>query len=208
MYRTIDRHLCRRILTPLVDGTALFSPLGRPICPFSSSEFISFSFFFPTLPVYFSLNDILVKNSECLSLTTTLFWQDRLAKLEALLTKKGMVKLLQELSSIGIPFDAQTTNNVRRDWRWMHKHGNIVHHTGFPVKARSCTGWINKWKRQGCCIAQIASWPWCYISTTSLRIGLQAAKEIQKLTAENRKLQYRITHLIRAAKDADAKLTT
>ncbi|XP_042399957.1 uncharacterized protein LOC121989782 [Zingiber officinale] len=36
----------------------------------------------------------------------------------------------------------------------------------------------------------------------------KAAKEIQKLTAENRKLQYRITHLISAVKDADAKLTT
>ncbi|XP_074586315.1 uncharacterized protein LOC141842002 [Curcuma longa] len=36
----------------------------------------------------------------------------------------------------------------------------------------------------------------------------KAAKEIQKLTAENRKLQYRIAHLVRAVKDADAKLTT
>ncbi|XP_008796176.1 uncharacterized protein LOC103711707 [Phoenix dactylifera] len=34
----------------------------------------------------------------------------------------------------------------------------------------------------------------------------KASKEIQKLAAENLKLQYRITHLVRALKEADAKL--
>ncbi|KAG1371179.1 hypothetical protein COCNU_16G002730 [Cocos nucifera] len=34
----------------------------------------------------------------------------------------------------------------------------------------------------------------------------KASKEIQKLAAENLKLQYRITHLVRALKEADSKL--
>nr|CAD1828371.1 unnamed protein product [Ananas comosus var. bracteatus] len=34
----------------------------------------------------------------------------------------------------------------------------------------------------------------------------KASKEIQKLTAENMKLQYRISHLIRALNEADSKL--
>ncbi|CAL9080819.1 unnamed protein product [Musa acuminata var. zebrina] len=36
----------------------------------------------------------------------------------------------------------------------------------------------------------------------------KASKEIQKLAAENLKLQYRITHLARALKEADSKLAT
>ncbi|XP_010938671.1 uncharacterized protein [Elaeis guineensis] len=34
----------------------------------------------------------------------------------------------------------------------------------------------------------------------------KASKEIQKLATENIKLQYRITHLVRALKEADSKL--
>ncbi|XP_010269673.1 PREDICTED: uncharacterized protein LOC104606267 isoform X1 [Nelumbo nucifera] len=34
----------------------------------------------------------------------------------------------------------------------------------------------------------------------------KAAKEMQKLTAENAKLQYRITHLVRSLREADCKL--
>ncbi|KAK9289769.1 hypothetical protein L1049_007928 [Liquidambar formosana] len=34
----------------------------------------------------------------------------------------------------------------------------------------------------------------------------KAMKEIQKLAAENAKLQYRITHLVQALKEADCKL--
>ncbi|KAF3326205.1 hypothetical protein FCM35_KLT09285 [Carex littledalei] len=34
----------------------------------------------------------------------------------------------------------------------------------------------------------------------------KASKEIQKLTAENQKLKYRIAHLIRALNEADSKL--
>jgi hypothetical protein len=35
---------------------------------------------------------------------------------------------------------------------------------------------------------------------------MQASKEMQKLTAENEKLKYRITHLICALNEADLKL--
>lgn len=35
--------------------------------------------------------------------------------------------------------------------------------------------------------------------------NMQASKEIQKLTAENEKLKYRIAHLIRALNEADSK---
>ncbi|KAJ4755806.1 threonine-tRNA ligase 2 [Rhynchospora pubera] len=34
----------------------------------------------------------------------------------------------------------------------------------------------------------------------------KASKEIEKLTAENQKLKYRVAHLIRALRDADLKL--
>ncbi|KAJ4815024.1 Serine/threonine-protein kinase TAO1-A [Rhynchospora pubera] len=34
----------------------------------------------------------------------------------------------------------------------------------------------------------------------------KASKEIEKLTAENQKLKYRVAHLIRALRDADSKL--
>ncbi|XP_078445532.1 threonine-tRNA ligase 2 [Wolffia australiana] len=34
----------------------------------------------------------------------------------------------------------------------------------------------------------------------------KASKEIEKLIAENAKLQYRISHLVRALKDADSKV--
>ncbi|KAL6336850.1 hypothetical protein AAG906_036164 [Vitis piasezkii] len=34
----------------------------------------------------------------------------------------------------------------------------------------------------------------------------KAQKDIQKLTVENAKLQYRVTHLVRALKEADCKL--
>ncbi|KAF8395796.1 hypothetical protein HHK36_019750 [Tetracentron sinense] len=36
----------------------------------------------------------------------------------------------------------------------------------------------------------------------------KALKEVQKLAAENAKLQYRISHLVRALKEADCKLET
>ena len=34
---------------------------------------------------------------------------------------------------------------------------------------------------------------------------MQAAKEIEKLKAENEKLKYRITHLIRSIREADSR---
>lgn len=36
--------------------------------------------------------------------------------------------------------------------------------------------------------------------------NLQAQKDIQKLSVENAKLQYRVTHLVKALKEADCKL--